>query len=186
MESPLACDWLFSADGEVGREERVGELAGDDGLWHDLALGGGRRLRCLVLVLLGRLEPGLAEHVVLERLGRVGDGGVLLQQDQERGVARGALGEDRGHALEPLELLGAVGLRGVGVGLDPGPLLAHQLRDDLELRAHRRHDGAAFDGALDVADGAREHGDDAVVRTSRIAARGGTTAAGSASTSSGH
>jgi hypothetical protein len=123
---------------------------------------------------------------VLERLGGVRECGVLLEQHQQGCVEGGGLGEDRGHALEPLQLLGAVGLGGVGVGLDPGALLAHQLGDDLELGADRRHDRAALDGALDVADGAGEHRDDAVVLATRVGARCGTTSAGSTSTSSGH
>ena len=49
------------------------------------------------------------------------------------------------------------------VGPDPGPLLAHQQGGDLELRAHRGHHPAALGRRLDLAHGAGEHRDDAVV-----------------------
>ena len=52
----------------------------------------------------------------------------------------------------------------VGVRLDAGALLAHQQGDDLELRAHRRHAPAPrWTRGLDLAHGAGEHRDDAVV-----------------------
>ena len=57
----------------------------------------------------------------LQRLGGVGDGGVLGEQREERGVAGGGLREDRRDAVEPLELLGALGVVEVGVGLRAGP-----------------------------------------------------------------
>jgi hypothetical protein len=60
--------------------------------------------------------------------------------------------EDRGDPVEALELLGALGAGLRLVRLDPGALLTHEQRDDLELGAH---DGitAPLDGGLDLADG---------------------------------
>ena len=150
---------------EVGDEEGVGELPGDDGLGYDAALGragrggelGGDRL------LRRRLEAGGEHHLALQHPGGVGDGGVLGEQDEQRGVAGGGLGEDRRDTVETLELLGAVRLGGLGVGLDPGAFLAHQEGDDLELGADRGHHGAALHGSLDLAHGAGEHRDDALV-----------------------
>ena len=47
--------------------------------------------------LLGRrLEPGGRQHLALEVAGRVGDHGVLGEQREQRGVAGGGLGQDRG------------------------------------------------------------------------------------------
>src|SRR6185437_16642548 len=49
------------------------------------------------------------------------------------------------------------------VGLDAGTLLAHQQGDDLERGATRRPEGAALRTRLDLAHGAREHREDALV-----------------------
>ena len=84
-------------------------------------------------------------------------------RESSDGVAGGGLGEDRGHAVEPLELVGLAGLGQLGLGLDPGALLADQERDDLELGPRRRRDRAALRARLDLADGPREHRDDALV-----------------------
>ena len=51
------------------------------------------------------------------------------------------------------------------VSLDPGALLTDEDRDHLELGAHRRPDGPALDGRLDLAHGAGEHGDHPFVVT---------------------
>ena len=77
----------------------------------------------------------------------------------------------------------------VGVGLDPGALLADEQRDDLELGAHRGHHAAALDGGLDLAHGAGEHRDDALVvevAHPTLGARGGAAGAGLALASSSH
>ena len=151
--------------GEVGRQERVGQLTGDHRLRDHPALG---RRRALARLGLGlglrrRLHPGGQQHLPLEPLGGVGDRGVLGQQRQQGGVAGGGLGQDRGDAVEPLHLGGPVGLGGLGVGLDPGPLLAGQQRDHLELRAQRLGGRSALHPGLDLAHGAREHRQDAFV-----------------------
>ena len=111
----------------------------------------------------GRLHAGRPQHLLLERLGGVRDRGVLREQDEEGGVAGGALREDRRDPVESLQLLGPVGLGAGGVRLDLGALVAHQQGDDLELRAHRGRHGSALDGGLDLAHGAGEHRDDALV-----------------------
>ena len=126
---------------EVGDEEGVGQAAGHDRRRHHRALrGGGERRddgvgRGLRLGL--GLDAGGGQHLALEVGSGLGDPGVLGQQHQQRGVAGGGLGQDGGDAVEALELLGALRLGAGGVGLDPGPLLADQQPDDLELGAHR-------------------------------------------------
>ena len=107
---------------EVGSEERVGELSGDHGLRHDLTFGGGRGFLGPFL-LDGRLDAGRFQHLAPERLGGVGDVGVLFEKREKGGAAGGGLGEDRGHALEALELLRAVGFGAGLIGLDAGALL---------------------------------------------------------------
>ena len=94
--------------GEVGGQERVGELAGDDRLGDHPALGGGGSAATGsgASSSSGTSLAGAAEHVVLELRGGVGDDGVLGEQREQRGVAGGGLGQDRGDAVEPLELLG--------------------------------------------------------------------------------
>ena len=57
----------------------------------------------------------------------------------------------------------ALGLGDLGVGLDPGALLAHQQGDDLELRRGGRLHRCRARRWLDLAHGAGEHRDDAVV-----------------------
>ena len=173
---------------EVGGEERVGELPRDDRLRHDSTLGRGRGFLG-GFFLDGRFDAGRFEHLASERLGGVGDLGVLLEEREEGGAAGGGLGKDRGHALEALELLGAVGLGAGLVRLDAGALLAHQQGDHLELRADGGHDGAPLHGPLDFTDSARQHRDDAVVVTSAAALlrpRSGSIGAWSAPPSSGH
>ncbi len=150
--------------GEVGDQERVGELAGDDRLRHHLALGGGvRGDRLGGFLLLGHLLAGAGQHLALELAGGVGDGGVLGEQLQQGRVHRGGLGEDRGDPVEALELLTALALGGLLVGLDPGALLADEQRDDLELGARGRLQRPALHRRLDLAHGAGEDGDDPLV-----------------------
>ncbi len=147
----------------VRLQERVGELAGADRDGDDAArrrqvggrLGLGR--------LLGRLEPGVQHHLAPELAGVLGDGGVLGEQPQQGGVAGRDLGEDRGDAVQPLELLGAEGLADVAVGLDAGPLLTHEQGHDLELGAATAADRPALGLALDLAHGLGEHGQQPLV-----------------------
>ncbi len=151
--------------GEVRCQERVRELAGHHRLRHDAALVRGgrgllRRRRCL---LHDRLDTGGGQHVALQRPGGVGDHRVLGEQLQQRGVPGGGLGQDGGDAVEPLELLVAVRLGAGGVRADAGALLAHQQGDHLERRTTRALHRAALGTGLDLAHGAREHRDDAVV-----------------------
>ena len=100
--------------------------------------------------------PAARLQVADQLAGGVGDHRVLAEQLEQGRVAGGRLRQDRGDAVEPLELLAAPRLGQLGVGLDPGPLLARQQRDDLELGAHRGRDRAALDGGLDLAHGAGE------------------------------
>ena len=161
---PMSASLALRGCAEVGRQERVGQLARGDRLRHhpalapgvDHGLGDDDLLR-------DRLEAGGLEHLPLEPPGRVGDLGVLGEQGEQRCVPSRGLGEDRRHPVQPLELLVAVRLAARLVGLDAGALLAHQQGDDLELRAHRRHHRPALDCCLDLAYGAREHRDDALV-----------------------
>ena len=103
------------------------------------------------------------QQLELEGPGVLGDHGVVVEQPQQGRVAGGGLGEDDGDAVEALELLGAPGLGEGVVRLHPGPLLAHEQRDDLELRAHRGRHPAALHGRLDLAHDPREHRHDAVL-----------------------
>ena len=106
--------------------------------------------------------PADGQHLAAQRLGGVGDDGVLAEELEEGGVADGALGEDGRDAVEALELGGLLGLGGVLVVADLGPLLTHEQGDDLELRADRGGgDRAPLHGGLDLAHRAGEHGDDA-------------------------
>ncbi len=169
--------------GEVGDEEGVGQLAGDDrlrdGATFGRRMGRGGLVLLRLLGLLG-LEAAGQDHLPLQRLGGVGDDGVLGEQREERRVAGRGLGEDGRDAVEPLELLGALRLGRLGVGLDPGALVAHEQGDDLELGADTGHRGATLDGVLDLAHSACEHRDDALVverTTPALSALGGTASA---------
>ena len=155
----------LTGGGEVGRQEGVGELPGDDRLRHHPALGrrGGRHRLGRRGLLGGRLDSGGPQHLRLEGRGRAGHDGVLGEQRQERGVAGGGLGQDRRQPVEALQLLGTAGGAEALVGLDAGPLLAHQQGDDLERRAPCGPDAAAFGRGLDLAHGAGEHRDDALL-----------------------
>ena len=147
---------------EVGGQERVGQLAGEDGLRDHAPFDGQGRVEGLLLVLLLDLDAGALEHRLAHLGGLVGDLGVLREQGEEGRLAGGRLGQDRGDAVEPLELAVALGLGQRGVGPDAGALLARQQRHGLEPRAHG--DGlAAVDGRLDLAHGAREDRDQPLV-----------------------
>ncbi len=88
---------------------------------------------------------------------------------KKRSVSPCSLGQDGGHAVEPLELLCAAGLSDGAVSLDPGALLAHQQGDRLEPGSEGGQRVAALDAGLDLADGAREHRHDALVVESAAA-----------------
>ena len=94
---------------EVGGEERVGELARDDGLRHDLPLGAGASGETVGSV--GGASSGRVtrfrprEHVAAAASGGGGDVGVLGEQREQRGVPGSGLREDLGDPVEPLELL---------------------------------------------------------------------------------
>ena len=166
--SQVARRWvsgLRSAAEKSGARNGLASWREIDRLRDDPALGrgrGGGLVDLGDLLDLG-LEAGGGDHLLAQLLGRVGDDGVLGEQREERGVAGGGLGEDRGDAVEPLELLVALRLGQLGVALDPDPLLAGEQRDDLELGAHAGHRRAALDGVLDLAHGAGEDRDDPVV-----------------------
>jgi hypothetical protein len=167
---------------EVRRQERVGELARDDRLRHDLTLGCHRGRSLLGdddELFRSELETGRHLQVALERLGGLGHDGVLREQRDERGVAGGRLGEDLRDAVEALHLLRALGVRDGLVDLDAGSLLAHQQGDDLELGARRGLHLPSLSRRLDLAHGAGQHGDQPVVvdLASTVRACGGTGAA---------
>ena len=163
-QPPWAGGALLGA-GEVGGEERVRELPGDHRLRHHAPLvGGGDGVGVHRRGLLGRgLDAGGLQHVLLEHLRRVRDDGVLGEQGEQRGVAGRGLRKDGGDAVQALQLRRPMGLASGVVRLHPGPLLADQQGDDLELRAHRALRRAALDGRLDLAHGAGEDRDDALV-----------------------
>ena len=141
-------------------------------------LGGGLgfRLRC-------GLAPGRPQQVVLEVDRGRRDVGALGEQLEQGGVAGRRLGQDGGDAVEPGQHRDPLGLRGGGVGLDPGALLAHQQGDHLVRRAPTGSDLAALGGGLDLPHGLGEDGDDALVVTGvrrAPVARRGTRRTGSA------
>ena len=137
---------------EVGGEEGICELPGDNRLRHDAARGrrGGDLRFDRRRSLGGRLHTGGQLELALERDGALGHDGVLGEQREERGVASGGLGEDRRDPVEASELLGAVRVGGAPVSVHAGAFLAHQQGDDLELRPDRGPDGAALNGRLDL------------------------------------
>ena len=164
--SPAGAPWAGARRRRRSRGRGTGSRAGAGR--RTAGPPGGRPREQLGLVGLGllfllELHAGGRDHLAAQLLGRVGDDGVLGEQGEQRGVAGRGLGQDRGHAVEPLELVGLLGLGELGVGLDPGPLLADQERDDLELGARGRRDRPALGARLDLAYGAREHRDDALV-----------------------
>ena len=95
--------------------------------------------------------------------GRVGDDGILGEQREQGGVAGGGLGEDRRDAVEPLELSASLGLGQLGVGLTRARSSRTSRATTWNLVARRTASGAALDGGLDLADRARQDGDDALV-----------------------
>ncbi len=153
---------------EVGREERVRHLARLDRGRDDLLLGErrghhGSRGRSavgddeLVRRQLGAgFEQPVAAHAARDRRRGLVD----LEQLDERRVARGGLGEDRGHAVEALQQLGARGVGDLGVGLDAGALLADEEGDHLELHSVGGAELAALGLGFDLAHLAGEDGDD--------------------------
>ena len=163
--------------GEVGDEEGVGQLTREHRLRDDPAVGHARGVGVFLgLLLLGDLHAGAGQHLPTQRVGLVGDDGRLGQQGEQRRLAGGGLGQDRGDAVEPLELTVALALRQGGVGPDAGALLAGQQGDRLEARADG--DGrTALYGGLDLAHGPREDRDQALVvelTTGPLVARRGT------------
>ena len=58
---------------------------------------------------------------------------VDLEQADQRRVASSGLGQDGGHAIETLELLGTRGVRDAAVAFDASALFANEERDDLKL-----------------------------------------------------
>ena len=126
--------------GEVGDEERVGQLALDDRVRDDPALGTASSSASSGSGSSSSSSSMPAAAIISRRssLAESETRGVLGEQREQGGVAGGGLGQDRGHAVEPLELVGLLGLGELGVGLDAGPLLADQQRDDLELGARGR------------------------------------------------
>ena len=176
--------------GEVRRHERVGQLPGDDRLRHHLTLHRGRGRVGVVGLLdrLGLLEAGGLLHLAAQRPGVAGDLGALVEQGEQGRVPGGGLGQDGGHAVEPLELLGALRLGGLLVGLHAGALVADEQGDDLERDVGRLAHATALDVALDLAHGLRQDGQDALVVLGSGAplARRGTGATGLALASSSH
>ena len=161
---PAGLDALDGGGGEVGREERVGQLARDDRLRDDATLDRRRGGRLLVGVLLDdRGGAGGHQHVALEGVGLVGHDGLVAEQLEQRGLTGGRLGEDRRDAVEALELLGTLRLGARGVGLDAVALLTHEQADGLEAGAGRHRDAAALDTRLDLAHGAGEDRQEPVV-----------------------
>ena len=130
--------------GEVGGEERVGQLAGDHRLRHDAALGGGGGY--------GRARrSGLLRHARSRRRSASRGGALRAASETSASSASSASSEvSRTAVLARIVAMPSSRLscsaRWVSVrpavGLDPGALLAHQQRDHLELGADRRHDRA--------------------------------------------
>ena len=147
---------------EVGHQERVGQLAGQHRLRDHPTFGDGGELVGLLGLLLRELDAGALEHRPAQVGGLVGDLGVLGQQGEQRRLAGGGLGQDGGDAVEPLQLAVSLGLGEGGVAPDAGALLAGEQGHGLEPRAHR-HALAALHGGLDLAHGARQDRDQALV-----------------------
>ena len=110
-----------------------------------------------------RLEASGLEHLAPQGLGRIGDGGVLVEQCEQGGLADRGGRQDGGDAVEALELGVAGRLGDRLIGLDGGALLAYQESDDLELRPGRRLDLTALDRGLDITDRHRQLGDDVLI-----------------------
>src|SRR4029079_14323642 len=111
---------------EVRGEERVGQLPRDDRLRYDALWrsGGGlcgRRLLGL------RLDARPGQHLALERPRLVGDDGLLVEEREEPGIADRGLREDRRDAVQTLELLGPMPVRGLPRE-NPGALLPADAR----------------------------------------------------------
>ena len=110
------------------------------------------------------LDAGGVEHLALQRLGGVGDDGVLGEQLEERRVAGGRLGQDRRDAVEALELLGRAGPRCSSLS---ALIRARSSRTSRATTWNMvRSDGAhraALDPRLDLAHLAGEDRDDAFV-----------------------
>ena len=155
---------------EVGGEERVRELSRAHRCRDHLVLGElglGLGLARDDELVGAELRAGLEEPVAAEPLRDRGDRGIGLEEGDEARVARRGLREDLRDAVEALEQLGTGGVGDLGVGLHPGALLAHEQRDDLELRAVRGAELALLRLGLDLAHLAREDRDDGCVVVAR-------------------
>src|SRR5690606_5692762 len=114
----------------------------------------------LRLGLLGHLEPGFLEDLGAELSRRARDTGVLREQGEQRGVARGDLRELGREPVEPLELALTSRVAARLVGLDAGLLLAAGQGDRLELRAHSGARGRAPHGVVDLPGDVGQDGDE--------------------------
>ena len=161
-----------AAPEKSGARNGLASCAGDHRLRHDLALGGRRSgVADRLAGVLGSGSasmPAAVEHLALAASAAVGDRGVLGEQREQRGVAGGGLGQDRGDAVEPLELLGALRLGAASVS---ALTRARSSRTSSAttwnlVRTAGAH-AAALDGGLDLAHGAGEHRDDALVVAGR-------------------
>ena len=159
---PAGLATVLRAGREVGHEEGVGQLAGQHGLRHDAPLGDSRQLGGVDRLVLLDLDAGALEHRPAHVGGLVGDLRVLGEEGEQRRLAGGGLGQDRGDPVEPLELAVALGLGQSGVGADADAFLTRQQGHSLEPRPHG-HGLTALHGGLDLAHGARQDRDDSLV-----------------------
>jgi hypothetical protein len=147
---------------EVGNDERIGELPGDDRLGHNLTLGrprGGCRLGDGDRLVLELRTCG-GQHLALELDGTFGHDSVLAEQCHQRGVAGGRPGEDRSDAVQPLEQLGSLRLADRLVRTCAGTFFSREQGDRLELGTKSRRHTAVLRSGLDLAYGSGEHGHD--------------------------
>jgi hypothetical protein len=86
-------------------------------------------------------------------LGQFRELAAFADRLQQGGVASSGHGKDRPDAVEAFHLPVLELLRRFQIRHDPGPLLACEQGDDLELRAHRGAVIAAVDRGLHLANG---------------------------------
>ena len=149
--------------GEVGSQERIGELTGDDCLRHDATADGSLDGLCLDDLLDGGFSSPAS--IISRRSAFAASETDASHQTGTTAMAclRACGRKDCRDAVEALELGITRRLGELLVGLDRGPLLTNEQSDHLELRPSGRLDLAALNRRLDIADRHRELRDDVLI-----------------------